>query len=106
MDYDTFNNHSEDRTEEEYFAYVDWLSEQTAAALSEAKGDPEAQKQALCRYYKRGERANLTPGELIDFLGVSTPSILDDAGYDEAEADALMQISDNLTDEEINGVTL
>jgi len=53
----------------------------------------------LCRYYGRGERANLTPGELIDFLAVSSPSILDAAGYTEAEADALMKLSDSLTDD-------
>jgi hypothetical protein len=106
MDYDTFDNDADGVTEEQYFEYVDWLSAQTAEALRAAKGDSAAQKLALCRYYKRGDRANLTPGELIDFLGVSTPSILDDAGYNEEEGDALMQLSDNLTYEEINGVSL
>ena len=105
MDYSKFDNDA-DTSDEEYFAFVEWLSAQTAEELRQARGEPEKQKQALCRYYKRGERANLTAGELIDFLGVSSPSILDRAGCDEEEADALMQISDNLEDEAISAVPL
>ena len=78
-----------------------WLSDLTATELREAKPDPARQKQALCRYYKRGENAHLTPGELIDFLGVSTPSISDMAGYSDEESLALMEISDSLTEEDI-----
>lgn len=106
MDFNKFDNGAEGTTEEDYSAFVEWLSALTAAELQQAAGDLAMQKQILCRYYKRGERANLTPGELIDFLSVSAPSIMDWAGYSEAEQDALMQISDNLTDAEIASASL
>ncbi|BDI30966.1 hypothetical protein CCAX7_30170 [Capsulimonas corticalis] len=105
VDYENFDNDS-GSSDEEYSAFVEWLSELTAMDLREAKGDPEKQKQALCRYYKRGERANLTIGELIDFLGVSSPSIIDMADYTEEEGDDLMQISDALTQDEIAQIVL
>ncbi len=100
MKLETFDNDAYS-SDDDYFAFVEWLSELTATELRQAKGNPEQQKQALCRYYKRGEQANLTPSELIDFLGVSAHSILERAGYDEAEGDAVMEISDALGDEEI-----
>ena len=58
----------------------------------------------LCRYYKRGSKANFTPGELIDFLGVSSGSILEKAGLTDVEEDTVMAISDSLTDVEIQAV--
>lgn len=105
MDFNKFDNDAEE-SDDNYFAYVVWLSELTAEDLRGVKGSPERQKDALCRYYKRGEQANLTAGELIDFLGVSSPSILDMAGYTRIESDALFAISDKLTDDEINQVPL
>jgi len=105
MDFSKFDNDT-DESEENYSAYVDWLSELTANELRHVKDNPEQQKQALCRYYKRGEAANLTASELIDFLGISSPSILEMAGYGEEEGDALFVISDALTDEEISQAVL
>jgi hypothetical protein len=108
MDYHQFDNFDNDAnaSEADYSAFVQWLSEHTAAELRQAQGNREQTKRVLCRYYKRGMRANLTTGELIDFLGVSTPSILDKAGFDDEQADKVMAISDSLTDEDINQVTL
>ena len=105
MDYDRFDNDS-DTSEADYRAFVEWLSEGAVTEFRQARGDAERQKQVLCRYYKRGLRANLTTGELVDFLGVSSRSILDRAGYDEDESDAVMVLSADLTDEEIERVTL
>jgi len=70
--------------------------------LRVAKGNPELQKQAICRYYKRGEKANLSRGELIDFLGVSSPSIFDMADYSDEEGDATMEIASRITDEDLD----
>jgi hypothetical protein len=105
MDFNKFDNDT-DESDDNYFAYVAWLSDLTAEDLRRVKGSPEQQKEALCRYYKRGEQANLAAGELIDFLGVSSPSICDMAGYTEEEGDALFVISDKLTDDEISRVPL
>ncbi len=96
-----FDNDAESTTDEEYSAFVKWLSALAVAELRRAGTDVALQKQVLCRYYKRGERANLTPSELIDFLAVSGPCTLEDAGYSNEKAVALMQISDSLTDDDI-----
>ena len=101
MDYENYDNDT-NPSDEDYSAFVEWLSKLTASELCSAKGQPEQQKQILCRYYKRGERANLTAGELVDFLGISSPSIFDMANYTEAESDAAMQISDGLTDDDLD----
>jgi len=109
MDPDAFNkfdNDADSTTDADYFAFVAMLSERTAEDLREALGNPEKQKMALCRYYKLGERANLTAGELIDFLAVSSPSIIDLAGYSDDDGDALMEISDNLTDDDLESAEL
>lgn len=100
MDFTKFDNDT-DESDENYFAYVAWLSNLTAADLRSVKGNTQQQKLALCRYYKRGERANLTASELIDFLGVSSPSTLDMAEYNDEEGDALFVISDSLTEDDI-----
>ena len=107
MDYESYNNDSDpEPTSEEYSAFVDWLSEIAASELRKAKENPEQQKQALCRYYKRGERANLTSGELVDFLGISSPSIFDMAGYTDEERDEAMEISSGLINEDIGRTLL
>ena len=100
MDFTKFDSDT-DESDENYFAYVAWLSKRTAADLRSVKGNAQQQKLALCRYYKRGEQANLTAGELIDFLGGSSPSILDMAEYTDEEGGALFVISDNLTEDDI-----
>ena len=106
MDYEKFDNDDPETSDDDYSEYVEWLSERTAEQLHQAKGDAVKERLALCRYYKRGEKANLTMGELIDFLAVSSPSIFDMAGYTDEESDPVMLISDGLTDDEINKVEL
>lgn len=105
MDYENYDDDAND-SDDDYFAFVEWLSDLTAGELRRAKGDRAQQKQALCRYYKRGNKANLAISALIDYLGVSSPSIIDMADYSDDEGDALMQISDSLTESEINQVTI
>lgn len=102
MEYETFDNDT--ASDAEYSQFVEWLSEHVAVELRDAQGDAHQQKMVLCRYYKRGLKANLTAAELIDFLGVSTPSILDRAGFTDEEGDTLMAISDRLTEAEIEAV--
>ena len=50
MYYDKFDNYADGVTDAEYFAFVEWLSSQTADELKAADADIEAQKKALCRY--------------------------------------------------------
>ena len=105
MDYENYDN-DEDESDENYRLFVEWLENLTSVELRQAKGDVEQQKTACCRYFKRGLQAKLSAGELIDFLGVSTPSILDKVGYSDEEAVALFHISDALTDKEIDSTQL
>ncbi|MBC7806465.1 MAG: hypothetical protein H7145_09975 [Akkermansiaceae bacterium] len=92
---------SDTASDTEYMGFVAWLSDRAASEICEARGDMDQQKTALCRYFKRGLRANMTTNELIDFLGVSTPSVLERAELTEEESDTVMAISDRLTETEI-----
>lgn len=96
-----FDNDTSD-SDDEYFAFVGWISERAASNFREANGDLDKQKIALCQYLQVGLRANLTMSELIDFLAVDSQSILDEAGYTEKEGDDLMHIFDHLTEEDVN----
>ena len=105
VDYENYDNDTNE-DDDDYFDFIEWLSDLTAAELRAVKSDPAQQRLALCRYYKRGERANIDPGPLIDYLGVSSPSIFDMAGYSDEEGDAAMQISDGPSQEEIQRTIL
>ncbi len=63
--------------------------------------DPEQQRQACCRYLKRGVRAGVAQDDLIHRLGLSAPSILDLAGYSAELADNVMATLKTISDEEI-----
>jgi hypothetical protein len=57
-----------------------------AAEFRSCRGDLLAQVRVCCRYFEIGERDGISHGELIDFLGISSPSVLDQAGYSVTEA--------------------
>lgn len=56
-----------------------------------AAGEPEWLR-ACARYFDDGERVGFDHGELIDYLGVSSPSVLERAGYNEAQALRVMEL--------------
>lgn len=75
----------------------------SASELRAAKGDRELERTALCRYFKRGTGY---PMEfLVDILGVSS-DVLDLAGYDDEEAQRVMDSIGAITDDEIATVSL
>lgn len=90
----------------EYKTFVEDLSATTADDLRAARGNPDAQRAALTRFYGRGANAGLTSGEMIDHLAVNSPSILTQAGYSAEEADALMELSEALTEDELESFTI
>ena len=63
-------------------------------------------REALCRYMKQGLRAGFSTGELVDWLGVSSPSILDAAGFDDVEAVAAMKLLGVVSDAEIQSTRI
>lgn len=74
------------------------------AAIEDFKAcreDPEQQRQACCRFLKKGAVAGMAQDELIHRLGLSAPSILDLAGYSAELADNVMATLKTLSDEEI-----
>jgi hypothetical protein len=61
----------------------------------------EEQKRTCCRYFRRGPLAGLSQSQLIDFLALSSPSVLDIAGYSPEAAQMVMDMIGGLSDEEI-----
>ncbi len=78
------------------------LIDQAAADLRNAKS-PQHLRAALCRYLRQGAALRRSTGELVDYLGVSTPSIVDRAGYSDQQAEEVVRVLGTLTDEEISG---
>ena len=77
----------------------DGLLFHTADFLRASRGNIEAIKQAIVDYLETGYSAHLSSGELVDFFCVSTPSILDKAGYYEEDADAAVKHYDEISPE-------
>ncbi len=85
---------------------MEWLQRYGADELRAAKGNTKSIRTALCRYLKQGKGAGFSTGELVDWLGVSTPSILSKAGYSDGETEETMQILGQVTDTEIDNVQI
>ena len=86
---------------EEYGWLVDGVTRQAADEFRRAAGGLEEQRRACCRYFKRGHAADFSHPELIDFLGVSTPSVLDMAGYSDEDALRVMDMLSDISDDEL-----
>jgi hypothetical protein len=91
---------------EDYKRLVDELTRLAAEDFRRSAATEQEQRAALCRYFRRGAEADLSHEELIDFLGVSTPSVLDMAGYSHAAADRIMLMLREITDDEIRSARL
>ena len=61
----------------------------------------EAQRQACCRYFRRGTMVGFSQQELIDSLALATPSVLEAAGYPPDAAERVMEMIGGISDEEI-----
>lgn len=85
----------------EYISLVERVSEVAIVEFRLSRGEFAKQRKAACRYFNLGLAAGLSTGELVDFLGVSSPSILSRAGYDDKESRLIMELIGQLTDEEI-----
>ena len=90
----------------EYEAAVRKFTRLAADDFRQSAATEQQQRAAICRYFRRGAQADFSHPELIDFLGVSTPSVLDMAGYSEAAAQRVMEMLADITDEEIQSVSV
>lgn len=91
---------------EDYKRIVGEFTRLAADDFRRSAATEQEQRAALCRYFRRGADADLSHPELIDFLGVSTPSVLDMAGYSHEAADRVMLMLRDITDDEIQSARL
>jgi hypothetical protein len=78
-----------------------WIQEYAVEQLEAAKRGEIPVRTALCRYLKQGGGAGFSTGELVDWLGVSSPSLLSKAAYNDAETAEAMEVLVSITDQEI-----
>ena len=71
-----------------------WL--QTVARLQESKEDSALVRGALLTYLSNGYELGLVAEELIDFFCVSTPNILEEAGFGGSSSDEIMVVFDEI----------
>jgi hypothetical protein len=77
-----------------------WLRE-AGELLATARRKPETFESALRRLSRRAFRDFLfSPSVVLDYMVVSTPGLLGDAGYSDAEVDQLMPTIDRVIAEE------
>jgi hypothetical protein len=88
---------------EQYERLVEEFTRQAAGDFRRAAGSLKEQRRTCCRYFKRGHAADLSHGELIDFLSVSSPSVLEQAGYTDEDAQRVMDMLADISDDEIEG---
>jgi len=85
-------------------AYEDEIGRVTELSAKEFRASERSESAlriVLARYLALGRLAGISQGELIDFLGVSSPSVLEVAGYSDEEQDQVMVLLGRLSDEEI-----
>jgi hypothetical protein len=74
----------------DYAERIERVCREAAAEFHSCRDNLLAQVRACCHFFESGEREGISHGELIDFLGISSPSVLDRAGYSEEEAQRVM----------------
>ena len=70
--------------------------------FSESERSDSALSIVTARNLALGKLAGISQGELIDFLGVSSPSVLEIAGYTDEEQEQVMTLLGQLSDGEIH----
>ena len=95
-----------DLSPQDYERAVTDFTRRAADDFRQSAATEQEQHAAICRYFRRGAAADFSHPELIDFLGVSTPSVLDLAGYSDAAAQRVMEMLADITDEETQSATV
>jgi hypothetical protein len=88
-----------------YQRSVSQFTQLAAADFRRSAATEQEQRAAICRYFRRCE-VDYSVAELIEFLGVSTPSILSMAGYSDEAAQRVMEMLADITEEEIQDTAL
>jgi hypothetical protein len=69
--------------------------------LRASKGNEKLQRAAICRYFLRGTNAGYGMDLLVDTLGVSDNNLLEVAGFDDEEAQEIMDTLGDISDDEV-----
>jgi hypothetical protein len=75
------------------------LRQRAVERMRRARGDLVGMRRSITAYLREGYSsvdAYFSPGALVDYFCVDCPSILDDAGYDESEADEAVALFDEI----------
>jgi len=71
---------------------LDRVLQQAAADFRACSSDSLELLRVCARYFQHGEQEGFDHGELIDYLGISTPSVLDMADFTESQAAKVMAL--------------
>ena len=74
------------------------LRARAAIDLRAARGSDDSILNSIISYLREGYRLGLSEAELTDFFCVSTPNILEQAGYTDTEGDTVAALFDELHD--------
>lgn len=77
------------------------LAEESVGDFRNCAESLDGQRQACCRFFRRGLLVGLAQSELIDSLALSAPSVLDSAGYPPEAAERVMEMIGGISDDEI-----
>jgi hypothetical protein len=76
----------------DYAERIKRVCNEAATEFRSCRDNLLAQARVCCHYLESGEREGISHGELIDYLGISSPSVLDRAGYSDPEAQRVMDL--------------
>jgi hypothetical protein len=81
-------NRLQNKSKSDLDAFVSWLTSTTLSEVSAMRGDPEATRAAWIRYFRRGLKADLLLGELMDLL----PNLFLQVDYPGDEAQKVLEM--------------
>jgi hypothetical protein len=76
---------------QDYAERIEHICREAIIQFNSCHDDLLAQIRVCCNYFETGEQEGISHGELIDFLGISSPSVLDRAGYSNTETLQVMK---------------
>ena len=91
-----------ERSDSEYNAFMRLAADD----FRQSAATEQEQRAAIFRYFRRRFAARYANGELIDYLGISSPSVLGMADYPDDAAQRVMDMLADITDEAIQSTIL
>ena len=84
-------------TDEEYEKAADELLQRAVARFRAARGDAKALEAAIERYLEEGDSLQMSPYELRDYFDISSPGLLEKAGFALSELESGSEIFDKVS---------